>query len=43
MYKFEEVRINHIYKEGNSKVDQVANIGTNDNDILQFTTKKSHI
>ena len=43
MDKFEEVRLNHIYKEGNSEVDKVANIGANEDDKLQLVAKISNI
>lgn len=34
MDKFEEVRFNHIYREDNLEVDQLANKGTNADNIL---------
>lgn len=43
MDKFKEVRLKHIYREGNSDADQLDNKGTGGEDIFQLAIESPNI
>jgi ribonuclease HI len=43
MTKFEDIRIEHIFREGNLEADSLENLGADGHNILEFNNNLTHI